>query len=154
MSRAFTKEDESDFDELPDRYQSASPNYVTREGLAALRRREEELRQGLASLPKESPRAREARRDLRYFAGRIASAILVEPQAGLAREVRFGAAVDLRLKDGRARRVVIVGQDEAEGSKDKIAWDSVLATALIGAKEGDRVETEEDGALVVEKISY
>ena len=40
MSRAFIKEDAGDPDELPDRHQSASPNYVTPEGLAAFQQAE------------------------------------------------------------------------------------------------------------------
>src|SRR5271167_3475300 len=131
MSRAFTKEDAGDSDELPERHQSASPNYVTPEGLSALRRKMEQLREILASLPRESPRAREVRRDLRYFTGRVSSAIVVEPSNVISQEVHFGSIVDLRRPDGGIRRVIIVGQDEAEGSDEKIAWDSVLATALI-----------------------
>ena len=36
MSRAFVKEDAGDPDDLPERHQSAAPNYVTPEGLAPL----------------------------------------------------------------------------------------------------------------------
>ena len=154
MSRAFIKEDAGDSDDLPERHQSASPNYVTREGLEALRRREQGLRELLSRLPRESVEAREAARDLRYYAGRVASAILVETPADAGREARFGAWIEMRRGDGRVRRVRVVGQDEAEGSPDdKIAWDSSLAMALIGARPGDRVETEE-GLVVVEDVRY
>ena len=47
-----------------------------------------------------------------------------------------------------------MGQDEAEGAPDKLAWDSALALALMGTKKGDRIETEESGALTVEEIRY
>ena len=69
-------------------------------------------------------------------------------------EIRFGAAVELRGDDGQTRRLAIVGQDEAEGAADKLAWDSALALALMGAKKGDRIETEESGALTVVSIDY
>ncbi len=154
MSRAFTKEDAGDFDELPERHQSSSPNYVTPEGLAALRRRMEELQNRIASLPRESQQAKEARRDLHYYTGRVSSALLVEPQAASAAEARFGATVALRRKNGSLRRVKIVGQDEAESAEDKIAWDSALAMALMGGKAGDRVETEDEGPLTIAEILY
>jgi len=47
-----------------------------------------------------------------------------------------------------------VGQDEAEGARDKIAWDSALALALMGAKKGACIETEESGTLTVTAILY
>ncbi len=152
MSRAFIKEDAGDSDEWPERHQSASPNYVTRAGLEALRRRAEELKARLEGAPPDSAAAREARRDLRYFTGRIASAILVEHPPGPAAEARFGAIVELGRDDGSVFCVAIVGQDEAEGAPGKIAWDSPLALALMGAKEGDRIETPE-GAVSVLKLS-
>ena len=154
MSRAFIKEDAGDPDELPERHQSAAPNYMTPEGLAALRRQAVELRERLAALPKDGPAAREAKRDLRYYEGRVASAIPVDPRAGLAEEVRFGATVSLRGQDGQTLRRTIVGQDEAEGAPDKLAWDSALALALLGAKPGGRIETEDFGMLTVEDIRY
>ena len=154
MSRAFIKEDADDPDELPERHQSASPNYVTPEGLSALRQKAAGLRARLEPLAKDGREAREVKRDLRYYEGRVASAILVDPKSGPADEVRFGAGVDLRGGDGKTRRAAIVGQDEAEGAQDKIAWDSALALALMGAKKGDRIETEESGTLAVVSISY
>ena len=154
MSRAFIKEDAGDPDDLPERHQSASPNYVTPEGLAALRQKAAELRSRLEPLAKDGREAREVKRDLRYYGGRVASAILVDPKNGPADDVRFGAVVELRGGDGKTRRVTIVGQDEADGAQDKIAWDSALALALMGAKKGDRIETEESGTLSVAAISY
>ncbi len=154
MSRAFIKEDAGDPDELPERHQSASLNYVTPEGLSALRRRAAELRSRLEPLARDGREAREVKRDLRYYDGRVASAILVDPKDGPADEVRFGAVVELRGGDGKTRRVSIVGQDEAEGAQDKIAWDSALALALMGAKKGDRIETDESGALTTASILY
>ncbi|MCX5796412.1 MAG: GreA/GreB family elongation factor [Elusimicrobia bacterium] len=154
MSRAFIKEDAGDPDELPERHQSAAPNYVTAEGLVALRHEAAELRARLEPLAKDSREARQIKRDLNYFEGRVASAIPVDPKVAPAGEVRFGAKVELRGEDGKTRTLAIVGQDEAEGGQDKIAWDSALALALMGAKVGDRIETEESGALEVAAIRY
>jgi len=154
MSRAFIKEDAGDPDELPERHQSAAPNYVTREGLSVLRRRVHEFRKRLVSLPQEGLEARELRRDLRYFEGRAASAILVERQPGPAEEARFGAIVELLREEGGAFSVAIVGQDEAEGAQGKVAWDSALALALMGARKGDRIELDDYGALTVAAIRY
>ena len=154
MSRAFIKEDAGDPDELPERHQSAAPNYVTPEGLAALRQKAVGLRARLEPLPKDGREAREVKRDLRYFEGRVASAIPVDPQTAPMEEIRFGAVVELRGEDGKTRKLAIVGQDEAEGVPDKVAWDSALALALMGAKKGDRIETDESGALTIASILY
>jgi len=154
MSRAFIKEDAGDPDELPERHQSAAPNYVTPEGLADLRSRAAQLKSRLGSLPQDGREAREVKRDLRYYEGRIASAIPVDPKAGPADEARFGALVELRGEDGKTRPVVIVGQDEAAGAEGKLAWDSALSLALMGAKVGDRIETEESGTVIVAAIRY
>lgn len=148
MSRAFIREDAGD-DELPERPQSSSPNYVTKEGLDALRRRVSELKAALAA----APASKELRRELRYYEGRLARAILVDSSGRAADEARFGATVGLRDASGAGRTVSIVGQDEAEGAPGKISWDSALALALLGAKLGDWVETEQ-GGVKVETISY
>jgi transcription elongation GreA/GreB family factor len=154
MSRAFIKEDAGDPDELPERHQSASPNYVTPEGLAELKRRACDLLDRLKSLPADSREAKAVKRDLRYFDGRLASAIPVDPKVAPAEEVRFGARVELLAPDGRKRTVTIVGQDEAEGAQDKVAWDSALALSLMGARPGERVEAGEAGTLTVLSFTY
>ena len=154
MSRAFIKEDAGDPDELPERHQSAAPNYVTPEGLAALRQKAVELRERLAPLPRDGREAKEVKRDLRYFEGRLASAIPVDPKTGPTDEVRFGAIVSLRQSDGQMRSVAIVGQDEAEGACDKIAWDSALALSLMGTKKGDCIEAEDSQTLIVADVRY
>ena len=152
MSRAFIKEDAGDPDELPELHQSSAPNYVTSVGLEALRQKAMELRRQLESLPPENRETPKVKRDLRYFEGRLASAILVDPGTGPLDEVRFGATVVMRTDNGRTRSVAIVGQDEAQGAADKIAWDSALA--LMGAKKGDRVETEDFGVVTILDIQY
>jgi len=153
MSRAFIKEDAGDSDELPERHQSSAPNYVTPEGMAALRRRADELRARLESLAQDSPQRREVRREARYCEGRLASAILVAPGACPPDEVRFGACVDLEAPEGARRTVSIVGQDEADEAAGKIAWDSSLALKLMGARVGTRIEAG-DALCTVAAIRY
>ncbi len=152
MSRAFVKEDAGDPDELPELHQSSAPNYVTLAGLEALRAAAVRLRERLGALPPESREVLAAKRDLRYFEGRVASAIPVDSRTGPADEVRFGATVVLRGEDGKTRSVEIVGQDEAKGALGKVAWDSALA--LMGAKKGETRETEDFGVATILDIRY
>ena len=149
MSRAFIKEDAGDSDELPERPQSGSPNYVTPAGLGALRRKAAELKAASAGLARETPEARGLLRDLKYHEGRVASAILVDAAGRAPEEVRFGATVETLDAAGATRRFTIVGQDEADEAAGLLSWDSSLALAMMGAKVGDTVE-----ALRVTAIRY
>lgn len=157
MSRAFVNENAGDSDELPERPQSASPNYVTPAGLDALRRKAVELKTALSSLPAEDRGRRELARDLKYYEGRIARAILVDTRGKPGDEVRFGATVRVADAKGRERAFTLVGQDEAEEAAGKISWDSSAALALLGKKVGEPVELPgqetADGARVA-AISY
>lgn len=139
MSRAFVKEDAGD-DELPERPQSSSPNYVTPAGLDELRRRAAELKRRLAALAKDSREGRLAARDLRYIEGRLGSAILVDAKGRPGDEVRFGATVVLADPAGAQRTVRIVGQDEADETSGKLSWDCPLALAMMGAKPGAAID--------------
>ncbi|WP_019946993.1 GreA/GreB family elongation factor [Hymenobacter aerophilus] len=151
MSRAFTKEDDSlEAPIIPPRpaLPPGSANYVTPAGL-------EQLRQELAEL--EAARtAAEANHDndadrtrrltllngqLAALSDRLASAKLVDPVTQPANEVRFGATVTLRptSSKGPERRFTIVGVDEADVSKGKIAFVAPIARAVQGAKSGQRI---------------
>lgn len=153
MSRAFVKEDAGDSDELPERPQSSAPNYVTSAGLAALRRRVQELKNALASETDEK-RRRVLLRDRTYYEARLGRAILVETAGRPGDEVRFGANVELVEASGARRRFVLVGQDEAEeDGGEKVSWDSPTALALIGKKPGDAVELPEDGTTIAARIA-
>jgi transcription elongation factor GreB len=130
MSGAFTKEGDA-ADDFPERPIPDRPNYVTEAGLAA-------LRQAVADLLVRRAHAADKKlidRDLRYFEARVDSAILVK-HASPPPDARFGAVVT--LDDGRT--VSIVGEDEAEPEKGKLAWSSPLASVLIGLKPGDTAE--------------
>ncbi len=146
MSRAFVKEDGADPGEPVVRQGSGRPNYVTPAGLAALRKRAAELaglRSGLlAGRRPEEPRSlelRQAEADLEYCESQIKRAILVDNRGLAAGDVRFGAAVKVRERDGSLKELLIVGEDEADPASGRINWASPLAASLLGKKTGDRV---------------
>lgn len=145
MSRAFVKEDGPDNEPLPDLPISPHPNYVTPRGLQALRDRQAEIVAELARLKARADRLdklpeKAAERDLRYLEARLRTAILVDPAAQPAEEVAFGARVTVADDEGRETVYEITGEDEADASLGRIAPQSPLARALIGARVGDVVE--------------
>jgi transcription elongation factor GreB len=146
MSRAFVKDDNEDrpSEELPERPISNEPNYVTAEGLEALRARVEALAAEHAKLKQaaedfDKPRLATIERDLRYFQSRLESAIPVVVADEPTDEVHFGATVRTEDEKGEIDSFTIVGEDEADIAKAKVSWLSPLAKALIGAKVGDIV---------------
>ncbi|HTO06844.1 MAG TPA: GreA/GreB family elongation factor [Myxococcota bacterium] len=147
MSKAFT--DEEACDEAPivrprPPLPAGVPNYVTRAGLAALRAELESLqteRSRLSALPNEKERGRAlgalaARRAA--LEDRIATAELAPPPES-PNEIRFGATVRVSGPDGE-RRYEIVGVDEADPARGKIAFTSPLARSLLGRSAGDSVK--------------
>ena len=157
MSRAFVKEDRPDTEPLPDLPISPHPNYVTPRGLAALRDRLEAVRVELARLKARPDRLdtlpeRAAERDIRYLEARIASAIPVDPRAQPRDEVAFGARVTVADEDGAETVYEIVGEDEADATLGRIAPQSPLARALMGAGVGDTVEWKRPAGMVVLEV--
>jgi transcription elongation GreA/GreB family factor len=141
MSRAFVKEQDSDFvDDLPDRPISAHPNDVTEEGLVLIEAALATARNALADAQAADDRAAaaRARRDLRYWTARHASARVVPPPTSTT-EVRFGARVTIVRDDGREQTFRIVGEDEADPARGTISHVSPLARALFGKAVGDVV---------------
>ncbi len=146
MSKAFTDEEAGeDAPLVPARapLPPGVPNYVTTRGLAL-------LREEVAALHAERARAdslaneRERGRALGALAERraaleqrIATAELVPAPESLER-VRFGARVTVSGADGE-RRYEIVGVDEADPARGKLAFTSPLARALVGKAAGDGV---------------
>lgn len=144
MSRAFVREDGPDNAPLPDLPISPHPNHVTPRGLAQLRARLAETQTLLARLrgrPDRLDRLPEAaaERDIRYLEARLRSAIPVDPRKQPAQEVAFGAEVSVLDATGRTRRFQITGEDEADATQGRIAPQSPLARALMGARVGDSV---------------
>ena len=143
MSRAFVKEDGPDLAPLPDLPVSTHPNWVTARGLALLQDRLAQTQARLGALRDRADwldRAPEAaaERDIRYLETRLASARLVEPDAACA-AVAFGHAVRVADADGAETVWTIVGEDEADAARHRVAPHSPLARALIGARVGDTV---------------
>jgi len=143
MSRAFVKEDGPDNEPLPDLPISAHPNYVTPRGLQALRDRLADRQTTLAALKARTERLdrlpeKAAERDIRYLEARLKSAILVPPPDAPS-EAAFATAVTVADEEGREATYEIVGEDEADASLNRIAPQSPLARALIGAAPGDLV---------------
>lgn len=142
MSRAFVKEGDGALDPLPDLPISPHPNFVTPRGLAALQARLLARQAELAALKSRPDRLDKlpeaaAERDIRYLEARLRSAILTEPPADLS-EVGFGHAVTVH--DGtRTTTYEITGEDEADAARHRIAPQSPLARALLGARVGDTV---------------
>jgi transcription elongation GreA/GreB family factor len=164
MSRAFVKEDSSAPEEPVKRQPSGRPNYVTPAGLAALRRRVEELAALRAELlAKKRPEEQrplelqQAEYDLAYYEGQVKSARVVDNSAAGAADVRFGASVRVRDASGAEKEYSIVGEDEADAASGKLNWASPLAAALIGRKPGDRAVLERRGGnleFTVVSVSY
>ncbi|MCY1127152.1 GreA/GreB family elongation factor [Frigidibacter sp. RF13] len=143
MSRAFVKEDGPDNAPLPDLPLSPHPNYVTPRGLAALQQRLTDTQATLAALKARPDRLdrlpeRAAERDIRYLTARLASAIPTPPPEA-PHEAAFATRVTVADEEGAETTYEIVGEDEADASLGRIAPQSPLARALLGAHVGDLV---------------
>lgn len=153
MSRAFVKEGDGSLEPLPDLPISPHPNWVTPRGLADLQARLLAKQEELALLRARPDRLDKlpeaaAERDIRYLEARLRSAIVIDPAAVAMGEVGFGLAVLVADEDGREARYEITGEDEADASKGRIAPQSPLARALIGAGIGDVVQWKRPAGVV------
>jgi transcription elongation factor GreB len=169
MSKAFTKESDTEDDEPDEPAEESEPaqpavkNYITPIGLQRLR---DELKFLLA---RERPavtqvvawaaangdrsenadyqygkrRLRQIDRRIRFLRKRIDAAEIVDPQAPrsgrAATHVFFGATVRYTNAAGTERVVRIVGLDEIDLDRDYISWVSPLARALTKGGPGDTV---------------
>lgn len=144
MSRAFVKEGDGGLDPLPDLPVSPHPNYVTPRGLAELQARLLLRQTDLAALRARTERLDKlpeaaAERDIRYLDARLRSAIVIDPSALPTTAVAFGLAVTVTDDAGYDTTYEITGEDEADAPRHRIAPQSPLARALIGAEVGDDV---------------
>ena len=144
MSRAFVKEDGPDNTPLPDLPVSPHPNYVTPRGMAALQARLAATQADLARLRARTDRLDRmpeaaAERDIRYLEARLRSARPVDPARQPQDEVAFGARVSVTESAGHDHVFEITGEDEADAAQGRIAPQSPLARALLGAAVGDSV---------------
>jgi len=150
MSIAFVREESAEAAQevsLPPRPISAHPNLVTQSGLRALEQALADSQQALKAAQaiadaNERRRALElAARDARYFAERVASAVL-QPEPADTVAVAFGSKVAILRDDGRRQTFQIVGEDEADLRRGSIAYVSPLARRLIGKRVGETVEMD------------
>jgi transcription elongation factor GreB len=166
MSKAFTKETDTEDDDLPEEADTlpiGAKNYVTPRGLKLLDHELHELlrveRPKIVEIVSWAAgngdrsengdyiygkrRLREIDRRVRYLTKRRENAELVDPARQKALEqVFFGATVTYATKKGDERTIKIVGIDEAAGTDDGslVSWVSPVARALIKAREGDTVK--------------
>src|SRR5271169_3052990 len=96
MSRAFVKDADETFAELPDRPISPHPNFVTTEGLAAIEAALARLQQEHAHVQASNDRVAVATlsREVRYWTSRRASAQLVARPVNPAK-VEFGCSITI-----------------------------------------------------------
>jgi transcription elongation factor GreB len=152
MSRGFIKEgDQEEIPMVPPRayLPDGVPNYVTKEGLDALK---EELK----NLEAERVKAGDnyimvnfLDALIKQLVGRINSAVEVDLSKVSKDTVSFGAWVRY---NGRVVR--IVGVDEADVNKGLVSFVSPIAKMLIGKKAGDFIELKGKERLVVEEVSF
>ena len=151
MSRGFIKEgDQEEIPMVPPRayLPEGVPNYVTKEGLDALK---EELK----SLEVERVKAGDnyimvnfLDATIKLLVSRINSAVEVDLSKVSKDTVSFGAWVRY---NGRVVR--IVGVDEADVNKGLVSFVSPIAKVLIGKKAGDIIELGKE-RIVVEEVSF
>ena len=167
MSKAFTKETETELDdELPEDDVPALPegvkNYITPEGFKRL---QDEVKRLLdVDRPKVveivhwaagngdrsengdyiygKRRLREIDRRIRFLTKRLERAEMVDPARQKNHEqIFFGATVTFHNLDTEAKHTVtIVGVDEIDATRGRISWVSPVAKALLKAREGDIVQ--------------
>ena len=163
MSKAFTRETDSDDDEegaLP-ALPAGGKNYITPQGYARLRAEllhlidEErpkvvEVVHWAASNGDRSEngdylygkkRLREIDRRIRFLTKRLEIAEVADPSLHHGHDqVFFGATVRYVESGGQERTITIVGIDEADSLQGQVSWISPIARALLKAREGDEVK--------------
>lgn len=130
MSRAFVKDDDDRPERPIARVASDHPNVVTVRGLA-------QLREFLAAARRDGNE-----RDVAYLERRVADAVVVDLAKQPRDRAAFGATVTVLDANGRATKMRIVGEDEAQPAKGTISWISPLALAVDGKRVGERAIVE------------
>lgn len=138
--------------------------YLTEEGLADLKKELEELTKAkrpevltrvsaardLGDLSENAEYAA-AREELSFIDGRIdeieellKQVTIIHEEKGKSngkRVIKLGSTVVLHL-DGKKETFTVVGEWEADPNEKKISHESPLGKALLGKKEGEKVEVE------------
>ena len=166
MSRGFVREDDQEElpivpprADLPD----GQINYVTQVGFDQLLQEREMLTHEREDLDKTNETdyriaVNHINAIMLLLNNRISTAQIIKLEEQHLDEVRFGATVTLRINNNRqAQRFQIVGVDEADIKKMKIAFTSPLAKILIEKKVGDKAVLKlekEDRVFEIVSISY
>ena len=164
MSRAFVKENDMEHAgiDIPERPISTEVNYITSNGLKQLKNILDTLdaeRQTLMLLDDSMSKQKKMRieRDIRYYASRIKSAILIHSDKQAENKVLFGALIELKDEKGVSESYEIVGEDEAGLALRKISYVSPLAKSVMGNSLGDEVTLIKPTAtvtLTIKNITY
>jgi transcription elongation factor GreB len=184
MSKAFTKETDSENDEelgpSADAELQALPNkknYMTPKGFARLKDELHEL------LNKTRPdivqvvswaagngdrsengdylygkkRLREIDRRIRFLSKRLEIAEVIDPAQVKATKIQFGATVVYQNEESAKKTISIVGIDESVPGQGKVSWISPLAKVLLNQQIGDVVtftSPKGEEELEILKITY
>lgn len=149
MSRGFVKEeDQEEAPFVPPRaaLPAGATNYVTPGGIEELLEERKELEKQRTQIVAENDTER--RRAMAVVDGkmnllqdRINSARVLNPSEQPDDEIRFGAKVSLKnLQNHTIQKFQIVGIDEADVKKQKIAFVAPIARAVTGKKVGEVAE--------------
>jgi transcription elongation factor GreB len=164
LSKAFTRESESDEEDAPDDAPAlpvGAKNYMTRAGFERLRVEFRDLlhverpkvvevvawaagngdRSENGDYIYGKKRLREIDRRIRFLSKRLEIAEVVDAERRTNKEqVFFGATVTYAREDDTEHTITIVGVDEADFEKGQVSWISPIARALLKARIGDIVE--------------
>jgi transcription elongation factor GreB len=162
MSKAFTKESDTDDEELAlPAMPPGSKNYITPAGYARLkaelldlidneRPKVVDIVHWAASNGDRSEngdyiygkkRLREIDRRIRFLTQRLEKAEITDPTAHHGRDQIFFGATVLYLVDGELERTVtIMGIDEADTTAGQVSWVSPVARTLLKARVGDELQ--------------
>ena len=138
MSRGFIKEgDQEEIPMVPPRayLPKGMPNYVTSEGLEALKNEREVLENERVAANGNYIMSNFIDAKMKLLIDRINTAVEVDLTKANKETVSFGAYVKYN-----GRTVRIVGVDEADFSKGLLSFISPVAKALVGKKVGDKFE--------------
>ena len=155
MSRGFIKEgDQEEIPMVPPRayLPEGVPNYVTKEGLDALKEELKSLEEECVKVGDNYIMVNFLDATIKQLVGRINSAVEVDLSKVSKDTVSFGAWVRY---NGRVVR--IVGVDEADVNKGLVSFVSPIAKVLMGKKAGDVMELKGSRGkerIVVEEVSF
>ena len=152
MSRGFIKEgDQEEIPRVPPRayLPDGVPNYVTKEGLEALKAELDDLEAERVKAGDDYIMVNFLDATIKQLVDRINSAVEVDLTKAAKDIVSFGAWVRY---NGRVVR--IVGVDEADVNKGLISFISPIAKVLIGKKAGDVIELKGAERIAVEEVSF